>query len=404
MKPDAITTSQALESVAQLLEMSKDKMVTSDNPFINEQLKQLLSELYTVQKNAGALSIPVVLDLNNASTSELIEILITQTRKTNALVTVATEFEIKQSANKIVSANENQLKKLQEAQKSADEAQKLSDGLGIFKWVMFALSIILTVVSAIATVCTFGGAAPLLAVSLGVLAVSTAFLIATSVPVDDENHSVMDLASEKISKAISDAFTNSVKKQMGDKWDKLSDEQQQEVFNKADENGNYSAMGIMLAINTMIALAMLALTIGTSAGTSATMIATSATKATESSVKTALQTAKEAVTNNMPMIIKATRITNGIGQIIKAGGTIAQSGVSIDGAIINLEAKENRIQADTLKAYAKFLTDNEEILIELINELNETTTASYKTVVDMIKASHKQNRQVIAGYAGASSV
>lgn len=403
MRPN-ITPAQSLENVAILLETSKDVMVKSDNPFVNEQLKELLKGLYDVQKNAGVLTIPVVLDLSNMSTSALIETLITQTRKTNALVAVATELEVKQQSKKVIASNESQMEKLKQASESAKEAKELSDGLGIFKWVMFALSVILTVVSAIATIATFGGAAKLLVASLIVLSISTAFLIAGSVPVDDENHSAMDLASEKMAVAIENQAKNDLKASYGARWDKMSDEEQQEVFNEAQETGAYGSMGFFLAINVVVAAVLIAVSLGGSFGTSASMVVNGATRTADTGARAALDTSKQFLMQNLPTIIKATRTASSLGQFIKAGGTIAQSGVNIEASVVNLDSKEAQTEAQLLQAYAKYLMEHEEVLIGLIGQLNDTTAESYRTVANILKDAHQQNRQVISGFAGASAV
>jgi hypothetical protein len=352
----------------------------------------LLADLYKTREDAGLLSIPIVLDTSNMTTADLIGLLLTEVRNTKGLVANSTILQIRAQQNTIRRNNEEMMKKLTSAAEAAQKAEELKKGLGIFKWVMLAVSFILTVVSTIATVVTFGGATPLLVVSATFLAISIALTIAGSVPVDDKQNTAMDLASQKMAASIAELAKQNMiadlKKDNKD-WDKMNDAQQQEIINKAQETGQYSAMGIMISIQVILAVVMICASAGACSGTGASQIANAAGNASQSAARTALESARNAIANNMTTIMQLVKASAGGVQLVKNSGQIAQGGVTIDAALTAQEAAEAEAEAKLAKALAALLDVNNEQLLEIVSALLADIHRSYEDVATLLHQDHQ---------------
>ena len=402
-----ITTTQALDSVTALLETYKDTFIASDNPLVNAHLASLLSNLYKTQKDLGILAAPVVIDTSNMSTSDLISILMTETRRTNNLTATATILQVKTQQKKITSNNDATITKLNDASKSAKEAQDLKDGLGIFKWVMLAVSIILLIVSIVATICTFGGAAPTIAAAVAVCAVSIALTVVSSVPVDDEQNTAMDLATKKLGEAISAACKQNMiddLKESNHNWDQMSDEEQQALITEATETGTYSAMAIMMTIQVIIAVIMVVATVGAASGTAGCYIVNSAVGTTTNTVQAALTAAKEAVMSNISAITTAVRNLSLATQAVQGAGLVAQGSATIVAANAQWDADDANADAELTKAYSKFLSKNNDLLIELISDLYGDISTSYTQVANVLRADHRTRLLLNQNLEGAAAV
>jgi len=402
-----ITVGQIFDSMQTLLESYQSSPIAGSAE-INSELKILASELSEINRKIDPATVPVVLDANNATTADIISVLVGQMRKTNELVGGQTLAQIRRQQQDMIAKNDEQMEKLKKADEAAKKAKELSDGLGIFRWVMLAVSVIMMIISAIATVFSFGAAAPSIAAAVTVLAVSAALLIVTSIPVDDSGHSAMDLATDSLSKAITKAATAAVKERYGDKWDKMSDAEQLEALQEANDTGSYSAMGIMMAIQVVIAIAMIVLTVGAGGGQAASNITNAAANTTQSGVRAAasnaLQSVRTVLTQNAPRIVQTAKEINVSIAIAKAAGQIGASGVQMKAADLRLDSREDRIQSEQIAAMVRFLQNNNQLLLEIIEELNATSNRSYEQVAEFLKTQHQSHRKIAANAGGGASV
>jgi ABC-type multidrug transport system fused ATPase/permease subunit len=391
-----------LDSIYSLLDTYKEVGAQSTDPLLNQQLRELVNGIYTTNNtlSGGSLAKPSVSTIETMTNSALISLLLTQIRKTNELVSTATGLQVKAQQRTILARNEDMMNKLKQASDAAKEAEKLSLGLDIFKWLLLALSVVLTVLSVIATACTFGAAAPVLAISATILAASIAMTIATSVPVNDQQNTAVDLMSKELSEAIAaEAKKNLIsefEKSSGRKWDSLSDAEQQSIEQEASDTGAYSSMAILITIQVIIAAAMIVATLGAGSGSAASYTVNAAASTTRNAVQAALDSAKMAIQNNLPAIQSMVRNISLTTQATKAVATIVNSGVQGASAYYTYESADNQADADKIKAYVKLLSSNNEMLIELIQQLNNSTAQSWEAVAGILKQQHATQTKIIA--------
>lgn len=407
-----VTTYQALNSVEDLLRECSSPLIQSNDPLVNQQLKYLLREFYETQRSLGPNCVPVVIDMSGASTAEIISVLLSEIRKTNDLVAATSIIEVRQNQSRILAENKKQIEKLEESSKKAKEAAELTKAMGIFKWVMLAVSVLITIISAVVTVCTFGAATKLLVASAILLAISISMVVVTSVPVDDEEHSAMDLASSKLSESIADLSKQEIVKSYGDRWKKMTDAEQEEALIKAMETGQYSSMAIMLTITIIISIVMIVISAGANSGSAASLTAsavgTTATNAASTTASTASTTAARiaetvasAFKQNAAAIAQHARNLNTALIIAKNLATISKTGVQVEIAELHQETAQNQAEANEIKALVRFLQKNNDVLLELVTMLQQESKASYETVANLLKQQHATHRK-IAGLASGN--
>ena len=388
-----ITPGQALDSVAQLLTAVPSSVIEANNPLINLQLASLLGSLNIAKKQAGLLSIPVVIDISNMSTGDLIDTLMTQTRQTNNLVATSTLLQAKNQQQQIIANNQDMLKKLQDASSAAQKAEKLKKGLGIFKWVMLALSVLLTIISTVATVLTFGGAAPAMVAAGVILAASIALTIASSVPVNDAGNSALDIGTQKLSEAIAARAKADLIAQHPE-WSSLSDSAQAALCSDAQNAGTYGAMATMITIQIIIAVVMVIATAGAASGTAGSYTVNAAEQASQSAVSAALSAAKQAIIDNLDTITALTKTISYTTQVTRDMAQIANSGVQMYAAKTGEEAALDQADATFLKSYAQYLSTNNTALISVVQELYDDIHNSYTVVTQILQDQHKASVQM----------
>lgn len=400
-----ITTYDSMNTVEELLRECQTPLIHSDNPLVNQQLKLMLGSLYETQKKIDPRCAPVVIDMSGASTAEIIAILLSEIRKTNDMVSATSIIEVRQNQNRSLAENKKQMEKLEESAKKAREAEELTKALGIFKWVMLAVSILITVISAVVTVCTFGAATKLLVVSAIILAASIAMVVVTSVPVDDEEHSAMDLASTKMSESITALAKQEIIQKYGDRWKKMTDAEQQEALIEAVETGQYSSMAIMLTITIIISIVMIVLSAGASSGQAASTTANVAAQGTATASSTVASTTastagriSEAVSSafrqNAAAVAQHARNLNTAITIAKNLAIIGKTGVQVEVAELHQDTTRSQAEVNEIKAMMRFLQKNNDMLLELVAMLQQESKASYETVANLLRQQHATHRKI----------
>lgn len=416
-----ITTDNGFQTVADLLSTYQDTLVTSNDPLVNNQLRYLLGELYNVQDNitGNPLARPIVASTDTMTNTALIALLMQEMRKTHALVSVSTEIEIKQNQAKINIRNKQMMENLKKAEDAQKKAKEIGDGLGIFKWLMLAVSVIMTIVSAVATVLSFGATTGAVVASATTLAISVALVIATSIPINSNEETAMDMLSQKMTEGIANATKKALIEDYNNahdvKWDKLTEQQQQEILTQAQDTGQYTTMAILIAVQLAIAVAMIAITAGRSSGSSATYVVNSVAndtaQATESALSTALQSAKQAMaqigenlSKNLPRLMQITKMTQFGGGMIQGAGTVGSASAQFAKGAYQFEASDTKADTEKIKALIKLLQSMDDTFIALIKQLNLSTADSWRAVGNIIKTNHRLNRAIYANTDGASAV
>lgn len=415
----SLNNSQGLDAVTQLLGQFPADLVAKNDPLVNEQLQFLVNSLHHAQKKAGMLSSPDISLASTYSTADLVGILMHEVRKTNNLSATSTLLQVQNQQKEVIATNNNTLKKLQESGDAAKKAAKLQEGLGIFKWVMLAVSILLTVLSTVATVLTAGASAGLVGASVALMAASLALIVITSVPVDGKGNSAMNMLSDTISKAIAQtAKQNTIDdlKAAGIDWESLSDTQQANYLEQAKEDGTYGAMGVMIGIQIVIAIAMIVATAGfgfaaaTSTAVQGTARATQtaalaaqegaqvgasaakdATQSTISTIRAALTVAKDTIAQNREALLNVAQQATKAGQLVQGIGTMTSSGMQIGAALHKKEAAQANAQVIYNRAFARFLGTNNDNLIAVVKELYQDIASSYDAAHSILVANHQTN-------------
>lgn len=384
-----------LEMVIGSLEDLHDQVGDTNNEMANQYLLSLYESLRTTQKGLNLLEAPSIKENSHLTTADIIALLITESKRTKEHVAGAMANDIKLLQETVRAKYADSIKKLEEASEKQKKADKLGLGLDIFKWCMLAVSIILIVASVIATICTFGGCTPLLVASIALLCISVGFIIASYVPVDGEKTS-MDLATEKLSKAIADNAKQRYRDNYsvnGRKWDNLSEDEQQAALNKAESEGIYGAMGVMISIQVILLIASL----GVSAGQAATAGATASigvTNATKSAVASAMEAVKQFIQQNLNAIASLVRKITMAMTVVKTSAEIAASGVRVQQAVTEAEAISDNAEADLIKASVK-LNDNDKAQIEeILKELLEAIAANDEAVGNILKEDDATRRKM----------
>lgn len=382
-----ITPAASLDVVIESLEELQTQVGSQNNELANQYLLQLYASLRNTQQGVHMLEAPLIEDGSSLSTADIITLLLTESKRTKEHVIGSAANEIKLMQAAIRAKYADSITKLNEASEKQKKADNLKKGLDIFKWCMLAVSIILIAVSAVLTVVTFGSCTPLLIASIALMTVTVGMIIASYVPVDGDK-TAMDLATEKMAKAIADGAKERYKESYnkdGRKWDDLTEDEQQEALNKAESEGIYGAMGVMISIQIIIAAVMIAVTLGAAAGSSATNVANTGTNAAKSGIQAAIQAAKQAIQQNLNAIIAMVKKISIITQMMKAGAEISAAGVRIDQSITQAEATEFSAEADYIKSLAKFMDGDSERLEKLIEELLAAIVANEEAVGTILK-------------------
>lgn len=384
-----------LEMVIGSLESLQDDLGDTNNEVANQYLRSLYESLRTTQKGLNLLEAPSIQENSHLTTADIVALLITESKRTKEHVAGAMANDIKLLQETVRAKYADSIKKLEEASEKQKKADKLSLGLDIFKWCMLAVSIILIVASVIATICTFGGCTPLLVASIALLCISVGMIIASYVPVDGDKTS-MDLATEKLSKAIADGAKQRYRDNYsvnGRKWDDLSEDEQQVALNKAEEEGIYGAMGVMISIQVILLIASL----GVSAGQAATAGANASigvTNATKSAVASAMEAVKQFIQQNLNAIASLVRKITMAMTLVKATAEISASGVRVQQAVTEAEAISDSAEADFIKASIKLNDSDKAQIEEILKELLEAIAANDEAVGNILKEDDATRRKM----------
>ena len=403
-------TVDQLGTLEDYLQIHQAALLSQDNEQIKTYLYNLLTSLHDARYEAGLGAKPELAVASALSTQDIVALLLTEMRKTkNALMTSAAH-DIRTRQKVTTAENTIALEKIQKAIDDQGKANILNEGLAIAKWCMLAVSVLLLIVSVVATVCTFGAASPAIGVSIAMLCVSAALMAVSYIPVDKSGNTAFDKMSAAISKGIANIELNNrkgdIEKRLGKKWDELTDEQQQEELLKAEKVGSDSALGINIAIQVIIFIIMTALTIGTCAASSAGNLATSGAQvgvsAGTTTVRTANGVALAAVKAAAPSIASAARGIGLVGQLGQGAGKVAASSVGIVAAKYTYDSQTANAEAQKSKAYVayimKLIEQNEEFLEELLALDAENAQA----VANIIATQHSANRKIAENFSAAA--
>jgi hypothetical protein len=318
--------------------------------------------------------IPPPANLGNLSTSDLIQLVRAEARKTAQELIKATAEVIKAQQIQIQALAESKIKQLNENIKKQEEAEEKKKAMDILKYVMYAISALVIAIMAVAAVVSapFSGGA-----TLGVLvAVSTAMLLVTVMATeikDEDGKSGMDHMMQGMAEGL------------GKMWPNSSEDKQK-------ENGMITAAALIAAIQVTIAVAMLVATLGTGTGSSLAFGATGVGRAINSglqAVASGVQAGLNISTKTMEAAAKMAQVAMKVVQITQALATISTSATKIAVAVEDYKIAVGKSQIEELKALIKMLNAMLESDMDFLKQLMEIQAKLDQGVSNLIKNEHE---------------
>jgi hypothetical protein len=323
--------------------------------------------------------IPPPANLGNLSTSDLIQLVRTEARKTAQELIKATAEVIKAQQIQIQALAEGKIKQLNENIKKQEEAEEKKKAMDILKYVMYAVSALVIAIMAIAAVASapFSGGA-----TLGVLvAVSTAMLLITVMATeikDEEGKSGMDKMMEGMAEGL------------GKMWPNSSQDKQK-------ENGMITAAALIAAIQVTIAVVMLVATLGSGTGAATAQVASGVGRAISSGLQAAaggVQAALNISMKTMEAAAKMAQVAMKVLSIVQALSTISTSATKIAVAVEDYKVAVGKSQIEELKALIKLLNAMLESDMDFLKQLMEIQAKLDQGVSNLIKNEHETSIKI----------
>jgi hypothetical protein len=315
----------------------------------------------------------------NLSTSELIQKVRTEARKTALELIKATAQVIEAQKLEIAAKADAKIKEINENIKKQEEAEEKKKAMDILKYVMYAISALVIAIMAVACVVSapFSGGATLAVLT----AVSAALLIATvclSEIKNDDGKSAMDMGMEGMAKGFAKMWPN-------------------EGPDKAKQNGMIFGAALMAYIQVAMAAVMAVATLGSGTGSAVAFGATAVGRSISSglqAVSSAVQTGLNVSLKTMETAMKMTKVAMTVTSIIQAASTISSSSVKISAAVDEYKASIGRSKVEELKAMIKMLQTLLDKDMEFIKQLEEVQSKLDQGVATILKNEHDTSLKI----------